>query len=129
MYESEADDSEKKKKVTQQFLVSAHSVKDAFDRIQESLSTMMVDFIIPSIVVSPIVDIFPYNEELDKEISRRPIEAGEELSISPTGKPVYSAPGSDLEDDFEDDFEEEYFEDESEDLEVDSELEDEFTAE
>lgn len=129
MYESEADDSEKKKKVTQQFLVSAHSVKDAFDRIQESLSTMMVDFIIPSIVVSPIVDIFPYNEELDKEISRRPLEVGEELTISPTGKPVYSAPGSDLEDDFEDDFDEEDFDEESDDLEVDSELEDEFTAE
>jgi hypothetical protein len=30
----------------------------------------MVDYEIPSIIKSPIVDIFPYREELDKEISR-----------------------------------------------------------
>jgi hypothetical protein len=62
-YQSEAfDDGEKSKKVTQNFLVSAHSVKDAYDRIKESLSTLMVDFKIPSVVKSPIVEIFPYSE-------------------------------------------------------------------
>ena len=55
-------------------LVSAESVKHAYERIQESLSGLMVDFQIPSIVVSPIVEIFPYKEELDKELSRTPIE-------------------------------------------------------
>lgn len=71
-YEGATEDSDKPKRVSQNFLVSAHSVKDAFDRIHESLSTMLVDFLILKIEVSPIVDIFPYNEELDKEISRRP---------------------------------------------------------
>jgi hypothetical protein len=117
MYESEGGEDEKKKKVSQNFLVSAHSVKDAYDRMQESLSTMMVDFIIPTITVSPIVDIFPFTEELDKEISRKPIESSiDDEPVSITGKPVYSAPGSDADE----------FEDEEE---VDSELEDEYTEE
>lgn len=73
-FNSESEDGEKAKKMTQNFLVSAHSVKDAYDRIKESLNGLMVDFMIPEIKVSPIVDIFPYREELDKEISRRPLE-------------------------------------------------------
>ena len=43
-YESEGADEEKSKKIAQNFLVSAHSVKDAYDRIKESLATLMVDF-------------------------------------------------------------------------------------
>lgn len=61
-FEAYADDVEKPKKITQSFLVSAHSVKEAHDRIKTELSTLMVDFQIPSVVVSPIVDIFPYAE-------------------------------------------------------------------
>lgn len=126
-YEGATEDSDKPKKVSQNFLISAHSVKDAFDRMHESLSTMLVDFLIPSIIVSPIVDIFPYNEELDKEISRKPLADFEE-PVSATGKKVYSAPGSDLDDELEEeDEEEEDFEDESEEEEADSELEDEYS--
>ena len=62
-YQSESLDDEKAKKVTQNFLVSAHSVKDAYDRIKESLSNLMIDFQIPSVVKSPIVEIFPYSEK------------------------------------------------------------------
>lgn len=128
MYESAADDSEKKKKVTQNFLVSAHSVKEAYERILESLGSMMVDFIVPSITISPIVDIFPFTEEMDREISRRPIDEDiDALPVSVTGKPVFSAPGTDIDDDFEDDFEDTADQDESD--EVDSELEDEYTEE
>lgn len=119
-YESEAADDEKSKKVAQNFLVSAHSVKDAYDRIKESLSTLMVDFQIPSIIVSPIVEIFPYTENLDKEIERRPIEKADlvQEEVTPKGK-VFSAPGSDIEDEIED-----------EEIELDdSEFEDEFTEE
>lgn len=121
-YDSESADDEKSKKVAQNFLVSAHSVKDAYDRIKESLSTLMVDFQIPSIVVSPIVEIFPYVENLDREIERKPIAkatAFEEESLTSKGK-VFSAPGSDLDDDF----------DEEEELDInESELEDEFNEE
>lgn len=61
-YQSVDCDSEKGKKVTQIFLVTADSVAQAHERIKESLSGLMVDFSIPSIVISPIVDIFPLKE-------------------------------------------------------------------
>lgn len=115
-YESLDADSEKTKKVSQNFLVTAHSVKEAYDRISESLSTLMVDFEIPMITVSPIVEVFPYQEQLDRELSRTPIESAqpeeEEEIPAPKGK-VFSAPGSDVDEEFEeeeneivDDFEE-----------------------
>ncbi len=110
-YESMDADTEKAKKVNQNFLVSAESVKQAYERIQESLSTLMVDFEIPSIIVSPIIEIFPYAEELDKELSRRPIdevdetveETVKEEDDAPQGKAVFSASGSDIDDEDEDD--------------------------
>ena len=98
-YETADADSEKSKKVSQTFLVSAHSVKDAYDRIKESLSTLMVDFMIPSIIVSPIVEIFPPVENLDRELSRKPLE---ELSVpenTNTNGVVFSASGSDFDED------------------------------
>jgi hypothetical protein len=95
MYETTDIDSDKTKKVSQNFLLSAASVKEAYDRLRESLSTLMVDFTIPTISVSPIVDVFPFNEELDKELSRRPLEEIEEVAqVSKTQ--IYSAPGSDI---------------------------------
>ncbi len=109
-YEGATEDSDKPKKVTQNFLITAHSVKEAYERMQESLSTLMVDFMIPSITVSPIVDIFPYNEELDKEISRRPMEENETVE-SVSGRKVYSAPGSDVDEDEEEDEDDSDFED------------------
>jgi hypothetical protein len=116
-YENMEGDGEKAKKVAQNFLVSAASVKQAYDRIKESLHGLMVDFQIPSIIVSPIVEIFPYNEELDKELSRRPLEEGEEFEPTSTKGPVFSASGSDADDEDE----------EEENQQVDeSEIEDDF---
>lgn len=102
-YETADADSEKTRKVTQNFLVSAGSVKEAYERIKESLSTLMVEFEIPSITVSPIIDIFPFAEEMDREISRRPLEEDEEVS---GGGGVYSAAGSDEDDEEEEETEE-----------------------
>ena len=119
-YENFDADSEKAKKVTQNFLISAHSVKEAYERLQESLQGLMVDFEIPSIIVSPIVEIFPFQENLDREISRRPIEEvqeeeGDEETTGPGA--VFSASGSDVDD-------------EEEELEEgDSEIEDEYSEE
>lgn len=103
-YEAADADSEKTRKVSQNFLVSAGSVKEAYERIKESLSTLMVDFEIPAITVSPIIDIFPFAEDLDREISRKPIEEVQETS---GGGGVYSAAGSDFEDEGEDEEESE----------------------
>jgi hypothetical protein len=107
-YESEAGEEEKTKRVAQNFFVSAHTAKEAYDRIKESLSGLLVDFQIPSITLSPIVEIFPPVENLDKEISRKKIEDDFDAP-APKGK-VYSAPdedemeldedGSELEDEY-----------------------------
>jgi type III secretion system FlhB-like substrate exporter len=97
-YETADADSEKAKKVTQNFLVTANSVKEAYERIKESLSTLLVDFEIPSIVVSPIVEIFPFAENLDKEIDRRPMNEVESSEEQPNGDAVFSASGSDEDD-------------------------------
>ena len=60
-------DSGKEKKVTQFMLVTAHDVKEAHDRIFESLNNMLVTFRVPEIAESPIVEIFPYEKE-DEEL-------------------------------------------------------------
>ena len=96
-YENFDADSEKARKVSQNFLVAARSVKEAFDRMKESLATLMVDFEIPSIMESPIVEIFPYSENLDREISRTPIAEVEESTSNGRGA-VFSASGSDFDD-------------------------------
>ena len=100
-YESMDADSEKKKKISQNFLVSASSVKEAYERIHDSLSTMLVDFVVPSITLSPIVDIFPFNDiETDKEIARKPkVEIVDDIEEPVTGKGVvFTAGGSDFDD-------------------------------
>ncbi|ERM84457.1 hypothetical protein P872_25205 [Rhodonellum psychrophilum GCM71 = DSM 17998] len=60
-------DSGKEKKVTQFMLVTAHDVKEAHERIFESLNNMLVTFRVPEIAESPIVEIFPYEKE-DEEL-------------------------------------------------------------
>jgi hypothetical protein len=67
---TESDDSGKEKKAKQTLLVSAESVKDADAKLKESLSGMMVDYTIDGIVITNLVDIFPFVENLDVEISR-----------------------------------------------------------
>lgn len=121
-YENFEIDSDKGKKVSQNFLVSADSVKVAYERITESLKDMMVDIQIPSIILSPIVEIFPYAEDLDKEVSRRPLEetdvvneeTGEvtstdenETNEEENSGVVFSASGSDVDDEDEDEESEE----------------------
>ncbi|HLW29668.1 MAG TPA: DUF4494 domain-containing protein [Brumimicrobium sp.] len=78
-YVSIDGDEGKEKKISSNFLVTASNVKEAYERIQESLSDMTVTFEIPSIMLTPIVEVLPYNPDLDVEIGRRPIEEGEEL--------------------------------------------------
>lgn len=60
-------DSGKEKKVTQYMLVTAHDVKEAYERIHESLSNMLVTFRVPDITESPIVEVFPYERD-DEEL-------------------------------------------------------------
>jgi hypothetical protein len=106
-YEAGGDGGEegaKAKKVSQNFIVTAHSVKDAYERLKESLGGMMIDYMIPSITVSPIVDVFPFGDEGEDRVAvdfEKQVKA--EVAEHAMGtKTVFSAPGSDV-DEFEDD--------------------------
>ncbi len=119
-YGIDDEDGEKKKKVAQNFLVSAPSVKDAYLRMEESLATLMIDYQVLSIIASPIVEIFPYK---DSDVAS-PAKAHkiEELIEPKSSKGVvFSASGSDVnEQDLVDKSLDVTFDDESE-------LEDQFT--
>lgn len=52
----------KEKKVNQNMLVTAYNVKQAYDRIHESLNNMLVSFTVPYVVESPIVEVFLYEK-------------------------------------------------------------------
>lgn len=55
------------KKFTNAMLISASNAKEAYERIEESLNTMIVPFEIPSVVLTPIVDVIPYVAEGEQE--------------------------------------------------------------
>lgn len=98
VYENMESDGKPGKKVSQMFLVAANNVKEAYERMQESLKGYMVDFELPSIALSPIIDIFPYSEDMDKELDRRPMTEDETLEHAENGNVVFSASGSDIND-------------------------------
>ena len=114
-YGIEEEDGDKKKKVAQNFLVSAADVKEAYVRMEESLAGLMIDYQVLSIVSSPIVEIFPYREE-DVQSPAKKVLVSEEPEPSSKGV-VFSASGSDLD------------ELEEEDAASDSSLEDHFDEE
>jgi hypothetical protein len=60
------DDTEKEKKVTTHFLVNAADVKEAYERTEEHLSTMLVPFQIPKVEESPICEVFQYEKQAPK---------------------------------------------------------------
>lgn len=122
VYESGGDgelDGAKAKKISQNFLITAHSVHQAYERMKESLHGMMIDYVIPSIIISPIIDVFPFKEGIEdvktKAISSKLDEEMEEIETPHKigKKTVFSSSGSD---DFEDE-------------EAESEIEDEYQSE
>ncbi len=61
-YHTVDSDSGKEKKIVQHMLVTADSVTQAHDRIQESLLNMLVSFQVPDVVETKIVEVFPYSK-------------------------------------------------------------------
>ena len=118
-YDKIDDEADKKKTITQNFLVSATNVKESYERIVESLSTLMIDFQITSIIASPIVEIFPYRED-EIEAPKKKIQPIIEHEPQAIGK-IFSTSGSDFED-FEEDSDEN-----DEPQEDESEISDEYT--
>jgi hypothetical protein len=114
-YDKIDEEGEKQKSISQNFLVSAANVKEAYERIEESLSTLMIDFKITNIAVSPIVEIFPYREEDVASPVAAKVEKIVEHEPQASGK-IFSASGSDIDDEEEEDLE----------GDSDSELEDEY---
>lgn len=96
-YDRIDEDGEKAKTISQNFLVSAATVKDAYERIEESLATLMIDFKVASITASPIVEIFPYRDE-DVQSPVQQSAKENETSHTPI-RQVFSAAGSDFDDD------------------------------
>ena len=50
----------KEKKLRTYYLVMADDIKEALERLDESLSYMVIPYVISSLAVSTIVDVFPY---------------------------------------------------------------------
>lgn len=62
IYITEDERSGKEKKVVNTMLVNAGDVREAYDRVRESLKTMLVPFDITDINLTPIIDVVPYEE-------------------------------------------------------------------
>lgn len=61
------DDEGKEKKVNNNFMVSAPTAKDAYERMEDSLKELMTTFEIPAINLTTIVEILPATEGEDGE--------------------------------------------------------------
>jgi hypothetical protein len=59
-YFLEDESTGKEKRVTQYMLVEAQTVKEAYDRIRESLRSMTIDFTVPDIIETKIIDVYDY---------------------------------------------------------------------
>ncbi|MBC8155835.1 MAG: DUF4494 domain-containing protein [Bacteroidetes bacterium] len=65
VYTTEDERSGKEKKVVNVMLINAETVKEAYDRIQDSLKTMLMPFDITDINLTPILEVVPYEESQD----------------------------------------------------------------
>lgn len=57
----------REKKMRTYYLVMADDIKQALDRLDESLSYLVIPYVVSALAVSTIVDVFPYNPS-DHEI-------------------------------------------------------------
>ncbi len=87
-YVSEDADSGKEKKINNNYLVSAHNVKEAYERIEESLKGLMVTYEIPNIALTQIVEIFPFepSEVINDEVTNPGIQHEEEEELESSSK-------------------------------------------
>ncbi len=58
----------KEKKINNHFLVAADDFKEAFKRLEEGLSYILVPYQTNSMALSTIVDVFPYFKEEQQEV-------------------------------------------------------------
>ena len=70
-YSLEEEGSGKEKKIVNYVLLTATNAQQAYDRMYESLDNMLVEFRVPDVVESPIVEVFPQDKE-DDELQEAP---------------------------------------------------------
>ncbi len=70
-YALEVEGSGKEKKVVNYVLLTAANAKQAYERVYESLNNMLVEFQVPDVVESPIVEVFPADRE-EEEMQEAP---------------------------------------------------------
>ncbi len=63
VYITEDERSGKEKKVVNVMLINAGTVKEAYERIQESLKSMLVPFDITDVNLTPILEVVPYEKD------------------------------------------------------------------
>ena len=91
-YVSEDADSGEEKKITNKYLVTAHTVKEAYERIEESLKGLMVTYETPTITKTPIVEIFPYDPEAaEAYAAKQTVDAATEEVETPNVNVAYAA--------------------------------------
>lgn len=76
----------KEKKMKAQYLIMADDIKQALERLDESLEYLVIPFVTSALAVSTIVDVFPYNPE-ESQIPEGyvPVEKEEENPIFTDG--------------------------------------------
>ncbi len=73
-----AEESGKEKKITNQMIVTAHNVKEAYDRIYLSLNNMLVSFQVPEVSESSIIEVFNYSGDIDANEEQQTAAVGTE---------------------------------------------------
>lgn len=69
-YSLEEEGSGKEKKIVNYVLLTAANAKQAYERVYESLNNMLVEFRVPDVVESAIVEVFPQDQ--DEEMIEAP---------------------------------------------------------
>jgi len=54
------EDAGKEKKLRTYYLIMADDIKEALQRLDESLEFLVIPYVVSALAVSPIVDVFPY---------------------------------------------------------------------
>ncbi|AYQ31354.1 DUF4494 domain-containing protein [Runella sp. SP2] len=57
----------KEKKIISYMLVNADSIKQAIERIEKSLATMLIPYEITDVILTPILEVYPYVSEEQEE--------------------------------------------------------------
>ena len=87
------EESGKERQANQYFLIEAHNVKDAYERVVKFMEGTISNFVIPGVTFTKIVDVYPMSDESEERnqlvdqgyvsMGARPYEAPEEEEEAP----------------------------------------------